>query len=93
MTNEYSTDGTTFRQCIEATPPSTINFTIQESVMEAWRDDYADMRRFFIYGESIEFGELMHRVEQLQKRVKMIIYKYVIRGIIVLSIIKIVWQN
>ena len=49
--------------------PSTINFTIPESAMEAWQDDYADMRRFFIYGESLEFDELMHRIEELQKRV------------------------
>lgn len=51
--------------------PSTIDFTIPESVMEAWQDDYADMRRFFIYGESLEFDELMQRIEELQKRVWM----------------------
>lgn len=49
--------------------PSTIDFTIPESVMEAWQDDYAEMRRFFIYGESLEFEELMERIEELQKRV------------------------
>lgn len=49
--------------------PSTIDFTIPESVMEAWQDDYADMRRFFIYGEALEFDELMQRIEELQKRV------------------------
>ena len=49
--------------------PSTIDFTIPESVMEAWQDDYADMRRFFIYGEALEFDELMERIEELQKRV------------------------
>ena len=49
--------------------PSTIDFTIPESIMEAWQDDYAEMRRFFIYGESLEFEELMERIEELQKRV------------------------
>lgn len=49
--------------------PSTIDFTIPESVMEAWQDDYADMRRFFIYGESLEFDELMQRIDELQKLV------------------------
>ena len=39
--------------------------------MDAWQDDYADMRRFFIYGESLEFDELMQRIEELQKRVRM----------------------
>ena len=51
--------------------PSTISFTIPESVTDAWQDDYADMRRFFIYGESLEFDALMLRIEKLQKRVKM----------------------
>ncbi len=50
--------------------PSTINFTIPESVMAAWQDDYADMRSFFIYGESLDFNVLMHRIEILQKRVR-----------------------
>ena len=55
MIYEYSIDGATLRQCIEAMPPYTISCTIPESSMEAWQDHYADMRRFFIYGESLEF--------------------------------------
>jgi hypothetical protein len=51
--------------------PSTINFTIPESAMEAWQDDYADMRRFFICGESLEFDALMQRIEKLQKLVRL----------------------
>jgi hypothetical protein len=50
--------------------PSTINFTIPESAMEAWQDDYADMRRFFIYGESLEFDALMQKIKELQERVR-----------------------
>ena len=50
--------------------PSTINFTIPESVIEAWQDDYADMRRFFIYGESLEFDKLMQKMRELQERVR-----------------------
>ena len=50
--------------------PSTINFTIPKSAMEAWQDDYADMRRFFIYGESLEFDALMQRMKELQERVR-----------------------
>ena len=37
--------------------------------MEAWQDDYADMRRFFIYGESLDFGALMEKMRELQERV------------------------
>ena len=54
MTNEYSID----------------SITIPESVMEAWQDDYADMRRFFIYGESLDFDALMEKIKELQKRVR-----------------------
>ena len=50
--------------------PSTISFTIPESVIGAWQDDYADMRRFFIYGESMDFDALMHRIRELQERVR-----------------------
>ena len=50
--------------------PSTINFTIPESSMEAWQDDYADMRQFFIYGDSLEFGALVQRMRELQERVR-----------------------
>ena len=54
MTNEYSID----------------SITIPESVMEAWQDDYADMKRFFIYGELLEFDALMQKMKELQKRVR-----------------------
>ena len=50
--------------------PSTISFTIPESFIEAWQDDYADMRRFFIYGESLEFDALMEKMRELQERVR-----------------------
>jgi len=50
--------------------PSTINFTIPEQEREAWIQDYADMRRFFIYGESPEFKELLLRIEELQKKLR-----------------------
>lgn len=50
--------------------PSTINFMIPESAMEAWRDDYADMRRFFIYGKSLEFDVLMQKMAELHERVR-----------------------
>ncbi|MBQ9073331.1 MAG: nucleotidyl transferase AbiEii/AbiGii toxin family protein, partial [Muribaculaceae bacterium] len=49
---------------------STINFTIPELAMKAWQDDYADMRRFFIYGESLEFDALMQKMRELQERVR-----------------------
>lgn len=50
--------------------PATINFMIPEQAIESWKTDYADMRHFFIYGQSLEFDALMQRMTELQKRVK-----------------------
>ena len=50
--------------------PATIDFMIPEKVKEAWKLDYADMRRFFIYGKSLEFDALVQRLEELQKTVR-----------------------
>ena len=50
--------------------PASINFLIPEHSMESWKADYADMRRFFIYGQSLEFDELMQKISELQKRVR-----------------------
>ncbi len=35
-----------------------------------WLTDYANMRRFFVYGKSPEFEALMQRMEELQARVR-----------------------
>lgn len=53
--------------------PSTINFSIPQQEREAWAMDYEDMRRFFIYGESLEFKELIKRIEELQKNLRLMI--------------------
>lgn len=50
--------------------PQTINFIVPEQQRNAWMEDYANMRRFFIYGESPEFDTLMLRMEELQGRVR-----------------------
>lgn len=52
--------------------PSTINFMIPEHAIESWKADYADMRRFFIYGQSLEFDALMQKMSELQERVRAI---------------------
>ena len=46
--------------------PQTINFIVPEQQRNAWMEDYANMRRFFIYGESPEFDTLMQQMEELQ---------------------------
>jgi len=50
--------------------PDTINFMIPAKEIEAWEKDYVDMRRFFIYGDSLEFSALMQRIKVLQERVR-----------------------
>ena len=53
--------------------PATINFMIPEQAMEAWKTDYADMRRFFIYGQSLDFDTLIMRMEELQKKIRALV--------------------
>jgi hypothetical protein len=43
---------------------------IPEQSIEAWRSGYADMRRFFIYGQSLDFDALMSRMAELQQRLR-----------------------
>ena len=50
--------------------PASINFMIPAHATEAWKADYADMRRFFIYGQSLDFDALMLRIKELQDRVR-----------------------
>lgn len=49
--------------------PATISLTIPEKEMDAWKADYDYMQHFFIYGESLDFEDLIKRVEELQKRI------------------------
>ena len=48
--------------------PSTINFMIPEKEHKYWMEDYAEMQRFFIYGQSLDFETLMKRIGELQRR-------------------------
>jgi hypothetical protein len=50
--------------------PECINFLIPEKELAAWRADYADMQRYFIYGSSLEFDVLVQRINELQQRVR-----------------------
>ena len=50
--------------------PATVNFLIPEQAVESWKADYADMRRFFIYGQSLEFDALIRKMVELQNRVR-----------------------
>ena len=48
--------------------PPNIQIVPSEEMMPAYKDDYNEMRHSFIYGNSLDFEELMARMELLQKR-------------------------
>lgn len=50
--------------------PATINFMLPDYAMETWKTDYENMRRFFIYGESLDFDNLMQRMQVLQEKIR-----------------------
>lgn len=50
--------------------PDKINFIIPDNTLEEWKNDYLDMKRYFIYGQSLDFEDLMTRLHELQKRVR-----------------------
>ena len=50
--------------------PRAISFVPPASVQELWAADYADMKRYFIYGDSLSFEQLIERVKELQERVR-----------------------
>jgi len=48
--------------------PAYIDFIPPETVIGQWQNDYVEMRRSMIYGESPEFSVLMERLRELLKR-------------------------
>ncbi|MBO4588251.1 MAG: nucleotidyl transferase AbiEii/AbiGii toxin family protein [Bacteroidales bacterium] len=47
--------------------PSRIRIVPPQDSLHDWQEDYAQMRKTFIYGESLSFDELIVRMEQLQE--------------------------
>ncbi len=35
-----------------------------------WRQDYFNMQRYFIYGQSLDFEQLIKRIQELQMRLR-----------------------
>ncbi|APA00339.1 nucleotidyl transferase AbiEii/AbiGii toxin family protein [Flavobacterium commune] len=48
--------------------PQTINFIPPAEVMELWKKDYQAMQEYMIYGETLEFEELIERLKELKIR-------------------------
>lgn len=56
--------------------PATLNIIPPVKVIDQWRSDYENMRRYMIYGESVSFEELVDNLRGLNERVKMINIKF-----------------
>ena len=50
--------------------PATISFLPPEHIIDELSSDYAKMQTGFIYGDSINFGELLTRLQQLQDKIR-----------------------
>lgn len=50
--------------------PQAISFVPSIDVQELWAADYADMKRYFIYGSSLSFEQLIARIKELQESVR-----------------------
>lgn len=46
----------------------TINFIPPAEVIQLWKKDYQAMQEFMIYGETLEFDNLLSRLQELKKR-------------------------
>ena len=55
--------------------PSSLSILPPESVQDAWRSDYEQMRLHMIYGESIPFDELMEQLRTLNDNIRKLGYK------------------
>lgn len=51
----------------DANGPSRIRIVPPTEILSEWQDDYAKMRKTFIYGDSLSFDDLIDRMEQLQE--------------------------
>ena len=48
--------------------PQSIKIVPSDELMASYEADYNEMRKSFIYGDSLDFAALMERMEKLQGR-------------------------
>ncbi len=46
--------------------PANIQIVPNEELMSAYEADYNEMKESFIYGQALDFGDLMERIKNLQ---------------------------
>ena len=47
--------------------PANIKFIPPETIIKKWKTDYEEMKGSMIYGQPLDFDELIHRLTELQK--------------------------
>lgn len=49
--------------------PANIKFIPPDTILKKWEDDYNEMKGSMIYGQPLDFAELVNRLTELQKRI------------------------
>lgn len=52
--------------------PANIKFIPPETIIKKWETDYEEMKDIMIYGQPLDFDELINRLTELQKRINKI---------------------
>ena len=55
--------------------PSSLSILPPETVKDAWRSDYEQMRLHMIYGESIPFDKLIEQLKVLNDHIRQLEYQ------------------
>ena len=55
--------------------PATLSILPPASVADLWRKDYENMKKTMIYGNSPSYEQLLKRLAELQKEIKMLPYQ------------------
>ena len=50
--------------------PANIQIVPSDELMSAYEADYSEMKVSFIYGQSLDFKELMQKMAELQDRIR-----------------------
>ena len=49
--------------------PVKLNIIPPDCVIEQWKDDYENMRRYMIYGQTVPFEELLNNLKELNRKI------------------------
>ena len=49
--------------------PGKLNIIPPDCVIEQWKDDYENMRRYMIYRQTVPFEELLNNLKELNRKI------------------------